>query len=687
MGPAMERLAVDIGGTFVDAVRFDADRDALRVEKASATPADPTEGVTAAIEKADPELAAVETFVHGTTLGVNAVLEREGATTGIVTNERFVDIVEAGRYDRPYDEMFNPLYRKPEPVVPRHRRAGIPGRIASDGTELEPLDETAIRDAAAELVEREGVESIAVCLLNAYQNPDHERRVGEVIQDHYPDVSLSRSSDLTREFREYERTSTAVLDAYIKPRFAAYVDRLDGWLDDEGFDGTFYLTRSGGGALAARAAKRMPVHTILSGPAGGIIGAAALGEAIGEGDLIAADIGGTSTDASVVRDGAPIVEHESMIGTNPVLIPAFDIRTIGSGGGSIAWLDGGLLKVGPRSAGAEPGPICYGQGGTEPTVTDAAVTLGYIDADRFLGGEMGLDAAAAEAGLRSSLAEPLDLSVRAACRGVFEVMTADIVSAISEITVERGLDPREFGVLAYGGAGPMLMPFVARELGVASLVVPPAPSVFSAWGMLLSDVVYDVSQTVVVPLRDTDLEAVASAFADLEDQAAALLEREGVPESARSFERSAEMRYLGQEHTVEVDADGLGALEALDRRFHDRHEQRFGHRMDDPPELVHLRVRAVGETGRADAARLTGVDRPARAGRTDAPTDPPDTREAYCPAAGEARAFDVRRRRSLEPGEAVGGPAIVEEPTTTILVFSDQSATVDDLGCLRITVT
>ena len=325
-------------------------------------------------------------------------------------------------------------------------------------------------------------------------------------------MSISLSSDLTREYREYERTSTAVLDAYIKPIFDSYVDELDGELREDGFEGSFFLTRSGGGALAADAAKEMPIHTIMSGPAGGLIGASFVGESTGHDDLIAADIGGTSTDTCVVQDGSPLVEHEATIGTHPMMIPSYDIRTIGSGGGSIAWLDGGLLKVGPKSAGADPGPICYGQGGTEPTVTDAAVLLGYIDPETFVGGEMTLDVAAAESGVEERLADPLDMTVPEACQGVFDVMAADIINAINEITVERGLDPRDFGVLAYGGAGPLLMPIVAREMDVEAVIVPPAPGVFSAWGMLLADVVYDFARTQILPVSETDLATLDDEF-------------------------------------------------------------------------------------------------------------------------------------------------------------------------------
>ena len=677
----MEQLAVDIGGTFVDAVHFVGDGKTLRLQKASTTPDNPSDGVLDALDKIGADLAQTDAFVHGTTLGINAILEREGANTGIITNERFIDIFEAGRYDRPHDEMFNPMYRKPDPLVPRYQRKGIPGRLNSDGEVLESIDDDAVVEAVAEVIEDHGVDSIAVCLLHSYQNPEHERRVAEIVQREFPDVSISLSSDLTREYREYERTSTAVLDAYIKPTFNSYVDELAGRLYDGGFDGSFFLTRSGGGALVADAAREMPVHTIMSGPAGGLIGASFIGESTGYDDLIAADIGGTSTDTCVIQSGSPHVEHEATIGTNPMLIPSYDIRTIGSGGGSIAWLDEGLLKVGPKSAGADPGPICYGRGGTEPTVTDAAVILGYIDPEAFVGGEMTLDVAAAEDGVATNLADPLDMGVREACQGVFDVLTADIINAVNEITVERGLDPRDFGLLAYGGAGPLIMPLVARELDVEAVFVPPAPGVFSAWGMLLADVVYDFARTHIVGIDETDAAALAEQFADLEERARERLAAQGFDSDARSLERSAEMRYAGQEHTVEVAAGGVDTIDDLEARFHERYETRYGHRMTDPVEVVHLRVRATGETNKPELQEVEAVQM-SDAGAGGQVVD--DTREAYCVAAGEFVEFDVRRRSDLAQHETVLGPAIVQEPTSTILVFSDQEATIDNYRNLKI---
>ncbi|WP_137285830.1 hydantoinase/oxoprolinase family protein [Halorussus salinisoli] len=673
-----QRLAVDIGGTFVDAITFDQDEQTINLEKAPTTEEDPTEGVLDSIEKLGLNLEATDTFVHGTTLGINAFLEREGATTGIITNEGFRDVYEIGRTNLERDAMYDITYEKPETLARRRNRIGVPGRLKADGSEKDPLDEDAVEEAASTLLEDRGVESLAICFLHSYANSGHEQQAGAIIQEQFPDATVSLSSDITNEYREYERTSTTVLDGYIKPIFESYVDRLDSKLSDDGFDGEFFITRSGGGALDAENAKTAPVHTILSGPAGGLIGASAVGDATGRQNLTAVDMGGTSLDACVVEDGTPAVEYESKLGHLPVMIPVYDIRTIGAGGGSIAWLDSGLLKVGPKSAGADPGPICYGQGGTEPTLTDAALLLGYLDPDAFLGGEMELDTEAARDGIEQQLASPLDTTLQDVSRGVFDVTLANTVGAIREITVEKGLDPRDFTMVAYGGAGPMFVPLLAREMNVGEVLVPQAPSVFSAWGMLMADVVYDYSQTHIEVLEDVSFEEDLQAeFETLEAEGRATLEDEGFTPDRQSFERSVEMRYFGQEHTVEVPAEGVDGIDKLSERFDEVHQSRYGHTMDDPAQVVHLRVRAVGEN-----------DKPvlAREGESTSVEDPHHgTREAYCFATDQLTEFDIYKRGGLSEGDTIDGPCIIEEPTTTIIMQSDQTATIDEFGHIIIT--
>lgn len=672
----IQRVAVDIGGTFVDAITFDRETGEVNLEKAATTPDHPSNGVLNSIDKVDADLADTEAFVHGTTLGLNAVLERDGARTGIITNKGFTDVYEIARTNVERDAMYDINYQKPESMVPRRRRLGVPGRLDADGAVVEELDKAAVKDAARELVEDHNVDAIAICFLHAYQNDQHEQAAADIVRDSYPEVSVSVSSDITGEYREYERTSTAVLDSYIKPIFQNYVDTLNSTLADAGFDESFYITRSGGGTLTAESAKTAPVHTILSGPAGGLIGASQVGDVTDHDNLITVDMGGTSLDAAVIEDGSPVVKYDSSLEHQPMLIPVYDIRTIGAGGGSIAWLDGDLLKVGPESAGADPGPICYDNGGTEPTVTDAALALGFLDPADFLGGEMDTDAEAAIDGIQSKLADPLDTSVEDASRGVFDVALANTVGAIREITVEKGLDPRDFSMVAYGGAGPMFVPLVARELGAKEVLVPQAPSVFSAWGMLMADVVYDFSQTNIAVLNDVDIDTLETTFAELETEGRETLSAEGIDESRQRLERAVEMRYLGQEHTVEVDADGISDLDELAARFEAQHESRYGHTMDDPVQVVHVRVRAIGENDKPSLDRQEA---------RDGALEPTETREAYCFASGEFREFDVYDRTTLAPGDELDGPAVVTEPTTSLVFHGDQTATVDEYGHIIIT--
>ena len=517
---------------------------------------------------------------------------------------------------------------------------------------MQPLDEDAVRAAVRQLVGKWKVEAIAVCYLHAYRNPSHEQRTAEIIRAEWPDVSVSISSDIVREYREYERTSTTVVNAYIQPIFRHYIASLDTAMAEEGFAGSFYITRSGGGALLARDSAAVPVHTIFSGPAGGLIGTVRLSELLGCGNLIAVDIGGTSTDACVVRDGMPTLKYQAELEKLPLMIPAYNISTIGAGGGSIARVEGGLLKVGPQSAGAEPGPICYGRGGKQPAFTDAAVVLGYIDPENFLGGEVRLDAEAARAGLMQHVAEPLGLTDIEAARGVFDVLLARTVSAIREITVEEGLDPREFSMLAYGGAGPMFVPLVAREMGVREAIIPQAPAGFSAWGMLMTDLVQEYSETCVGLLEHIGLDRLRGIAQRLAARANDELAHGGFAPADRSIEYLASLRYFGQEHTLDTVLEEGDDFAALCRRFDAVHKQRYGHTMSDPIQLVHVRVRGIGRTPRPELRTIAkGAGKPA----------PRTKRKAFCFAKRAMTDFAVYDRDVLLEGHVVPGPAIIEE--------------------------
>lgn len=670
-----QTLAVDIGGTFVDAVTFDPSTGDIRFEKDFSTPDSPDRGVRAAIDRLDLSARQLGAFIHGTTLGLNTVLQRSGVITGIITNEGFEDVFEMGRYMRERSQMYSLVYDVPPLLVPRRRRLGVRGRINAAGEELVPLDEEGAVEAARKLIELHGVRSIAVCYLHAYRNPSHEVRTAALIRDRWPHVSVSTSSDIVREYREYERTATTVANAYIKPIFQTYIEGLERALEREGFRGAFYITRSGGGALAAHDAIANPVHTIFSGPAGGIIGASHLSKTIDRSNLITVDVGGTSTDACVVHEGRALLAYEARIERLPLMIPTYDIVTIGAGGGSIASVEGKLLKVGPRSAGSQPGPICYGRGGKEPTMSDAALALGYLSPDAFFGGEMQLDRAGAVQGLQEHIAQPLGLSLSEAARGIFDVLIAKAVAAIRVITVERGLDLREFSMLAFGGAGPMFVTAVGREMGVREIIVPQGPSVFSAWGMLMSDVVQTYAQTMIGLLEDVGLSSIGTEAARLSEIAREGLSRAGFSEGSIDIERGLELRYFGQEHVLEVPLAEQDDIATIRQRFDELHRSRYGHSMADPVQLVNLRVHGIGRTEKPALKRI--------ARSTKAPS-PVGRRSAFCFALRQHTDFAVFARRDLMHGDEIAGPIIVEEPTTTIVVHSDQVARVDEYGNIMI---
>ncbi|MFV2107915.1 hydantoinase/oxoprolinase family protein [Micromonospora sp. LOL_015] len=679
------RLAVDIGGTFVDAMELDTRTNQVRFRKASTTPARPWEGVLDAVTALGTDLSEVELFIHGTTLGLNAVLERRGGATGIITNEGFRDVFLLGRGNVPADHMYDFQYERPESLVKRRYTAGVTGRLDYRGRVVTELDPDSVQAAARTLVEEHGVGSIAVCFLHSFVDPSHERAAAALIREAYPQVSVSVSTDIVREHREYERTSTTVLEAYIRPIFERYVDELESGLADRGFTGRFLIMRSGGGSMTSTTAKKSPTHTVLSGPAGGIVGAAYLAGALGRDNLLTFDIGGTSLDACVIEAGSPVAAYEAQLEHFPLLIPTYDIRTIGAGGGSIAWLDRGLLKVGPQSAGADPGPVCYGRGGQRPTVTDASVVLGYVDPDRFLAGTMGLQAKAAQAALDEQIATPLGLSPTAAAAGVYDVLLARTVGAVRQITVERGHDPRVFSLLAFGGAGPLLAPLLAREMGIREVVVPFAPSGFSAWGMLSADIVDDFSRTVLAtldadaPEGSVDLAALEAMFVEVEAEAVGSLVEQGVDAGSAVLERQLELRYLGQEHTLTVTVGAELDRDAIRAAFEQLHRTRYGHAMSNRLQILNLRVRGIGRTTRPELVRPPAGDGdPTRAllGR----------RDAFDFGTRKVVSFAVYDRAKLAPGDRFAGPALVDEGTSTTVVPSGQRVEVDPHGYLLVTL-
>ena len=674
----MMRIAVDVGGTFTDVVVLDEQSGVLRFDKVETVPSDPGSGVINGIVKAGIDCNSVDIFVHGTTLGLNALLTRTGAELAIITTKGFRDVYLLGRTDR--DPLYDLRYRKPDSLVPRYRIFEVTERMNYKGEVLVELGrEEAV--ALGEMLKQRGVRSVAVCLLHSYINPAHELALADVLTDVYPELSITLSHRLTREYREYERTSTAVIDAYIKPLTRTYLEKLDAELNDRGFKGSFLLTRSGGGAITVGAAKDEPAHLILSGPAGGVIGATAFGALINEPNLVTIDMGGTSLDASLIVAGEPNVETQQRFEGLPIAIPTLDIHTIGAGGGSIAWVDdGGHLQVGPQSAGAVPGPACYAKGGKDATYTDAALVMGYLDANNFLGGEMALNKDLAHRAV-SGTAEAVNLSVEETAAGIMRISDAKIAGAVRVISIERGHHPKDFALLAFGGGGAFVATSVARELGIPRVVIPPVPATFSALGMMMVDVTHDLSQTCVMDLEQLEVESINGIFAELSSRGHDALEKDQIAPAHRRLIPMAELRYQGQEHTVNLVFPtvelGPGDKEKIELLFNAAHEKQYGHSMGDPIQIVTLRLRAVGLLGRPNLPK-PDLD-------TAAPSSN-NSRNIYRSETGAREPYVIYDREVLRAGMQIRGPAIIEEPTSTSVIHKGDDLIVGSYGELQVSI-
>jgi N-methylhydantoinase A len=672
------RVGVDVGGTFTDLIVRDEQTGEVLVGKELSSPGAPEDGVLLAIESTlgPGGLAEATAFVHGTTVGLNALLERRGATVGLLATRGFRDVLEVRRGDR--DDPYDLFWSAPAPLVPRRLRRPVTGRMLASGAIHVALEESDVREALAALTE-EGVDAIAVAFLNAYANPAHELQAERILREAGFDGEISLSHRVSGEYREYERTCTTVVDAFVRGRMGGYLRRLQDRLGERGFTGSCFMTRSGGGAMTFDEAADRPFETIMSGPVAGVAATAELARELGmDGDLIAADVGGTSFDTCLVADGRPPVLYQGEIVGLPLQTPWVDVRSIGAGGGSIAVVDaGGLLRVGPRSAGASPGPACYGRGGTEATVTDAALALGML-ADGAIAGDVTLRRDLAEAAL-APLAGPSRLgSVEAVARGVLQIASAHMADAIRGITVEQGRDPRGATIVAFGGAGGIFGTLLADELGVDRLVVPVHAGNFSAWGLLGVDLAQTASRTQITPLRDGALAASRPLVAEL----LADLDRRPRPDGQRTVAVHLDIRYVGQEHTLTIDAplEGenlvAGAELELRDRFADAYSRTFGHTMDEQVEIVAFRVSATTPLPRA--ARGAVPSRPEAASGAAAREE----RQAWSFAAGERRAFAVVDRASLAPGDELRGPAIVHEPTATTYLDDGFVASVHEHGHL-----
>ena len=673
------RIAVDVGGTFTDVIVLNEKTQELRLEKVETTPENPVTGVLNGFEKANTHLSEVEYFVHGTTLALNALLTRTTSRVAIITTKGFRDIYELGRTAR--DPMYDLTFRKPTPLVPRRYVFEVGERLNFEGDILKSFDENEALEVARKL-RKEEIGSVAIIFLHSYANPSHELAMEAILKAEYPEICVSLSHQLSREYREYERTSTCVIDAAIKPLIQSYLNELDGRLSDTGFTGHFLLTRSGGGAMTVSAAKKQPAHLVLSGPAGGVIGASALSQLTNKSNLITLDMGGTSLDASTIINGQVTVNNEASFETFPINLPIIDINTIGAGGGSVGWIDdGGHLQVGPKSAGAAPGPACYGKGGNEPTFTDAALVAGYLDPLNFLGGTIPLNAELATLAIQTRLADELNLNIEEVAAGMLRISEAKITAAIREISIERGLHPADFSILAFGGGGGFVAAEVARELGIPEVIIPPGPSNFSALGMLMVDVVHDFAQTFVTGLEHVDPNMLVTAFGNLKNSASGALKEDGFSQDKQLFFQSAELRYEGQEHTVNVpiNEEDITAqtIDHVAKTFNQEHETKYGHSMQDQVELVTLRVRAVGILSRPKLPNLPK-------GNATEETAKKNDREIF--HRGNRISYSIFDRLLLGSQDKISGPAIIEEATSTTVIHQSDSLTVGDLGELVISV-
>jgi N-methylhydantoinase A len=671
----VKRLAVDTGGTFTDIVYIDDDTMQVVVDKVPTTPRDLGRGVLDSIEKIKVDMAGVALFIHGTTAGLNTVAQRTGARVGLITTRGFTDVLEMTRSSR--KEVYNYLWKKPAALVPRHLRLGAGERTTHTGEILENIDEQEIRQIAGKLRDN-GVEAVAVCLLHAYANPENEQKIGKIINETWPVAPVSLSHQVASEIGENRRMNTTVISAYMGKAVSGYINRLSESLKNYGFIGQL-LILGPGGVLGIEAAGEKPLYSLASGPVGGAAGAAHLAALCGIRDVVTMDVGGTSFDVSVIKDGVNLEKHESELMGYPVLMAGIEIVSIGAGGGSIARVDeAGLLTVGPESAGADPGPMAYGLGGTEPTVTDAAIVNGLIDPGYFLGGESPLYPDKAIEGI-SDIAEKLGLTLNEAADGILAVARNNMTTATTEVIIGQGYDPRDFTIMGYGGGGGIFVGSIAKDMSVSKVIIPPGPGVFSARGILTMNLVHTYSQAYIHSLKDIDLRGLEDIYTVMENNAREILVSEGMNADDMEFVRSMDMGYEGQSYYVETPVPG-GRLDENARKlvaesFEELHEKRYGHMIDAPLIADNIRLKAIGRIKEIPVAEIgRGKDIP--------PDAVKPRRQVYLD--GSLRDTPIYERDRLLCGNTIAGPAVIEEPFHTTVLMPGQTLEVDGLGNLII---
>ncbi len=679
------RLAADIGGTFTDVAVFDESTGKLNFGKALSTPKHLVEGINNGVAKAGADYKSVGLFLHGSTVGINTILERRGAKTALIITKGFRDIYEIGRINRP--DSYNLFFQKHEPLVERALRFEVNERILADGEVETPLDDKEI-EALGDHLASIGMEAIAILFLHCYRKPDHEQRAKAILQKRHPNIFVSASHELSQEYREFERCSTVVANAYIGPIVDRYVGGIDNHIRKEGFKGSFLIVQSTGGLYDSSQARQYCIRMLESGPAAGVIGTRMLCQTLGLKNAIAFDMGGTTAKAGVIHDGEPLTTGSALLGgyekALPVQIAMMDIFEVGTGGGSLAKVEDGMLRVGPQSAGASPGPACYGLGGTEPTVTDANLALGRLGADRFLGGEMKLDTAAAKKALETHIGKPLGMDATQAADGILRIAATAMSYAVKGVTTERGLDVGDYVLVAYGGAGPLHAVEVARELGMRRVIVPMAPGVFSAYGMLFSDLRYDFVRTWFTRLDDASFDEIEAVYKELEDEGRANIAQTSVKPDQIAIKRAVDMRYVGQEHAVTVDLP-MEVFEKRDRKaikdhFDAQHEQRYGTNAPaERAEIVSLRTAVTGVMRKPPQEKITA------GGAELAKEAFTGKRPVYYEGAGFVDT-PTYARAALVAGNKIAGPALVEEHASTTVLAPGDQLTVNAYGHLEIAV-
>ena len=687
------RLGIDVGGTFTDAMIINEETGEIRIGKVPSTPKDPSIGFLDAVDtilkENNIEAQDVTYVVHGTTVATNAIIEGKMAATGFITTEGFRDMLEIQRQIRP--SLYDLQFEKPRPLVPRYLCFGIPERMDFQGNILTKLDTDSVRDVARQL-KKEGVESIAVCYLHAYINNEHEARTEALLKEEFPEAIISLSSEVAPEFREYLRASTTVINAAVRPIVSRYLTSIESRLKAAGLSAELLVMQSNGGVLTFGAASEKPVFMVESGPAAGVIAASYLGNTLGSPNVLSFDMGGTTAKTGLVRKGTPTITKDYEVGVAaggtgtgvqgagyPIRTPVIDLVEIGAGGGSIAWVDsGGILRVGPQSAGADPGPVCYGRGGEEPTITDANLVLGRLDPEYFLGGKMKLDVEGATKAIESKCAKPLGLDLLEVALGIVEIANTAMVNALRRISVQRGYDPREFMLVAFGGAGPVHANRLADQLEIPRTLIPMSPGITSATGLLVTDLKHDYSNTLIQPIDELDLSAIENTYVGMETQGRTALSNEGMEENSIRFIRQVDVRYIGQSYELGIVVepgkfDGVRRDQILEE-FHKEHERAYGFSAPgEPVEIVAIRLTAVGDIAKPTLREIGktsgGVD---SARRT--------TRSVYF---AESKGFvdcPVYDRYKLSSGDVLQGPAIIEEMDSTTIIHPEYKGDVDRYG-------